>query len=278
MNAVTPIRPAQQPTLDARVVESVLISGDLADLTTEQRVSYYNRVCETLGLNPLTQPFAYIKLNNKLRLYALKDATEQLRKIHGVSITELTSQHVGDVFVVTAKAMDRDGRTDAATGAVAVGNLKGESLANALMKAETKAKRRATLSICGLGLLDETEMDTVQAQPTYVVEAPKQIEPVQLPEGTVQILKVEPKRSGKAAWCVVTYVDAKGEQHEAKTASDPKDGAAALCEQLAQEGCPVELTTRVNRNGATVIEEVARWQPQAAETVVPEQPPEDLPF
>ena len=29
------------------------------------------------------------------------------------------------------------------------------------MKAETKAKRRVTLSLCGLGILDETEIDTV---------------------------------------------------------------------------------------------------------------------
>jgi len=37
------------------------------------------------------------------------------------------------------------------------------------MKAETKAKRRVTLSICGLGLLDETEVETVStAVPTIV--------------------------------------------------------------------------------------------------------------
>src|SRR5690606_24912460 len=34
-------------------------------------------------------------------------------------------------------------------------------LANAYMKAETKAKRRVTLSICGLGWLDETETETI---------------------------------------------------------------------------------------------------------------------
>jgi hypothetical protein len=39
--------------------------------------------------------------------------------------------------------------------------LKGDALANALMKAETKAKRRVTLSIAGLGWLDETELETI---------------------------------------------------------------------------------------------------------------------
>src|SRR5690606_33168556 len=52
---------------------------------------------------------------------------------------------------------------DMAMGAVALTNKRGEDLANALMKAETKAKRRATLSICGLGILDETEIDDMKA-------------------------------------------------------------------------------------------------------------------
>jgi hypothetical protein len=34
---------------------------------------------------------------------------------------------------------------------------------NGLMKAETTAKRRATLSILGLGMLDETEIETIPA-------------------------------------------------------------------------------------------------------------------
>jgi hypothetical protein len=42
------------------------------------------------------------------------------------------------------------------------GNLKGDALANALMKPETKAKRRVTLSIAGLGWLDETELETIR--------------------------------------------------------------------------------------------------------------------
>jgi hypothetical protein len=39
--------------------------------------------------------------------------------------------------------------------------LKGDALANALMKAETKAKRRVTLSLAGLGWLDETEIASI---------------------------------------------------------------------------------------------------------------------
>jgi hypothetical protein len=52
---------------------------------------------------------------------------------------------------------------------VSLANLKGDNLANALMKAETKAKRRVTLSIVWLGWLDETEVETVAgARPVQV--------------------------------------------------------------------------------------------------------------
>lgn len=145
----------------AEAIEQVLIGGDLSKLNPEQRLSYYKGVCESLGLNPLTRPFDYINLNGKLVLYAKRDCTDQLRKKHAVSITQVDSKSVSEVFIVTAHAKDKDGREDSSTGAVAVANLKGDALANALMKAETKAKRRVTLSICGLGLLDETEVETI---------------------------------------------------------------------------------------------------------------------
>lgn len=270
----------QQPALDAKAIESVLVGGDLSKLTADQRLAYYNQVCHSLGLNPLTQPFAYITLNGKLRLYALKDATEQLRKIHGVSITEVTSQRIEDVFVVTAKAQDKTGRTDAATGAVPIANKKGEDLANALMKAETKAKRRATLSICGLGMLDETEAETLP-QP-LVIEAPK-AERAQLPEGHVYILAVHPKQYGAD----VTVVDGAGVE---TTYPAPDRQCAELCEQLAQDGAAVKLTlVKGARDGKVKIKAVHRYGSEPAAIAPPvELPPvpdgamhitaDDIPF
>lgn len=143
------------------IIEEVVVSGDLSKLNPTQRVQYYNRVCESLGLNPFTKPFDYITLNGKLTLYARKDATEQLRRIQRISITGLDAKLVDDLYIVNATAMTPDGRIDQATGAVSVNGLKGESKANAIMKAETKAKRRVTLSICGLGWTDESEVDSI---------------------------------------------------------------------------------------------------------------------
>ena len=142
----------------AETLEQVLLGGDLSRLTPDERLRYYSAVCQSLGLNPLTKPLEYITLDGKLRLYVRKDGTEQLRRIQEVSITALTSERLGEVFVVTATAKNGKGRTDVATGAVFTGGLRGSFLADALMKAETKAKRRVTLSICGLGMLDESEV------------------------------------------------------------------------------------------------------------------------
>lgn len=144
-------------------VEQVLIGGDLSKLTPEQRVSYYKAVCDSVGLNPLTRPFDYITLNGKLTLYAKRDCTDQLRSRPGkeVSVKITDRATIEGVYVVTAQATDKGGRTDESTGAVNIAGLKGDFLANAFMKAETKAKRRVTLSICGLGLLDETEVESI---------------------------------------------------------------------------------------------------------------------
>jgi hypothetical protein len=135
-------------------------AGDLAELSAAQRAEYYSAVCKSLGLNAMTKPFEYLTLNGKLRLYALRDCADQLRRLHGISIYIASREKMSDIYVVTARAKDRTGREDESTGAVPLGNLKGDALANALMKAETKAKRRVTLSIAGLGWLDETELDT----------------------------------------------------------------------------------------------------------------------
>jgi len=149
------------PTVTANVLERVLVSGDLAGLTESQRLEYYRAVCESLGINPLTRPFEYLKLNGRLVLYATRSAADQLRAIHGISIVDAQIERRDDLIVVTVRGRTRDGREDVEVGVVSVAGLRGEALANAEMKALTKAKRRLTLSLAGLGWLDESEIETI---------------------------------------------------------------------------------------------------------------------
>ena len=168
-----------------RGLEKVLIMGDLADLKPEERIAYYKAVCHSLGLNPLTKPFDYMLMKGeggakKLQLYANKNCTDALRDQRGITVKVPHKGEEAGLYVVTATAIDANGREDTSIGAVALeeeegswqdsdtgkrffkGNgkwtpLRGANRANAMMKAETKAKRRVTLSICGLGFMADWE-------------------------------------------------------------------------------------------------------------------------
>lgn len=149
------------PANPGQAIEALLVKGDLSALNEEQRNIYYLRLCEAAGLNPLTQPFEYLRLNGKLVLYAKKACTDQLRALHKISVVDMDQEEREGLYSVTVKVQNAEGRTDMDIGSVNIAGKKGDDRANAIMKASTKAKRRATLSICGLGLLDETEIETI---------------------------------------------------------------------------------------------------------------------
>lgn len=149
-------------TSKEQALAKVILEGDLSKLKPDEKVMYYKQVCDSVGLNPLTQPLAFIRFQGKEVLYAGKNCTEQLRDLHGISLKIVDKQKIDDLYIVTAEATNRHGRSDSATGAVNLKGLSGDNLANAVMKAETKAKRRVTLSISGLGFLDESETDSIQ--------------------------------------------------------------------------------------------------------------------
>ena len=165
------------------IIEAVIAAGDLSRLSVDQRNTYYVTVCQSIGLNALTRPFEYITLNGKLTLYARKDATDQLRSIKGVSITRAdVSLADPDWVIVTTEARDATGRTDIDVGCVSRKDMRGD-LGNVIMKAVTKSKRRVTLSLCGLGMLDESEIETIpDAKPFVPTPAVvRQVEPTPAP-------------------------------------------------------------------------------------------------
>lgn len=158
--------PVQQIVVKAAPVplgdlEKVLIEGDLAKLTPDERIKYYAHICDRVGLEPSTKPFNYLQLNGKLVLYATRNCTDQLCKIYKLSTSIAEMKREDDLMLVRARVSTPEGRANEALGAVSLKGLSGEALANAMMKAETKAKRRAVLSLCGLSFMDETEAETL---------------------------------------------------------------------------------------------------------------------
>lgn len=146
-----------------RVIESIVLRGDLSGLAPRDRARFYVTMCERLGLNPNAQPFAFLRLNGKEVLYATRGATDQLAAIHRINREIVDGPKVIDLagtklVYAVCRASHPNGRVETATATVPLADPM-----NVLMKAETKAKRRATLSILGLGLLDEMELETIPA-------------------------------------------------------------------------------------------------------------------
>jgi hypothetical protein len=125
-----------------------------------------------MGLDPFTKPFEILRLNGKEVLYCTRSGTQQLNKLHKVShlITSRDTNQEAGVYIVTSKASLPDGRCTESIGAVNIQGLKGEAYANAIMKAETKAKRRATLDLLGLGVLDESEAESIPNATTVALQ------------------------------------------------------------------------------------------------------------
>lgn len=157
-----------------------ITANDLSQMDGAQKVQVVLAMCERLGLDPILKPIQLLQLDGRLVPYVTKGATDQLARVHGITTKLVERKREGDVYVVVAEAIAKDGRTADNIGAVALsGNPTPSALANAMMKAITKAKRRAILSLIGLGLLAQEEAeDLVQsgearyaaldAEPTHV--------------------------------------------------------------------------------------------------------------
>jgi len=150
--------------LSIGAMESALALNDFSRLTSADRVRWVGQVCKLVGLNPLTNPIVWMTFQGKLVPYANKGCAEQLRQIHKISITLGEPKHLAGCYIVTARGTMPDGRFDESTAALPLPDqARGDTMANAIMKCETKAKRRVTLSLCGLGFIpDVSELETME--------------------------------------------------------------------------------------------------------------------
>jgi hypothetical protein len=197
MSGIGAIQKHEEMTSDTLL--RVVAGGDISSLSAAQKVAYYNARCEAAGLDPRAQPFAFVKLNGKEVLYALKAASDQLAAKHGIRLAIVSQTTEEGIRVVTVKATARDGRETEEIGAVSIKGLQGDALCNALMKCVTKAKRRAVLSLAGLGMLDEEELDTIPSvrtvAPPLPASAPAGDSPPVVPPSEEQESPAEPVAS-----------------------------------------------------------------------------------
>jgi hypothetical protein len=167
--------------LDPAIQSSIVLKGDLSGLNESQKKEYYLYRCRQVGLDPAAKPFDLLTLNGKQVLYANASATQQLCSLHRLSTQITHREKVDDIYIVSVRVTGADGRVSENQGAVSVGNARGDALANAILKATTKAIRRSVLSHCGLGMLDETEVESIPQAQTHHIE-PVQVQPIEIIE------------------------------------------------------------------------------------------------
>ena len=173
-----------------------LFYGDLSSLGLQQQNEYMFMLAKSMDLNPWTKPFDLIpNSKGKLFVYANKGCAAQLRHVRSISLEtiyegplRLADKVNYGIYSVVVEATIPDERCAGGfrklrnVGCVGgIDQLTGEALSNAIMKCYTKATRRVTLDICGIGFPDESELDSFNTPPRY--DQPQTRAPKPLPQG-----------------------------------------------------------------------------------------------
>ena len=153
-------------------ISKAVALNDLSRLSDAHKMQYYYAYCKSLGMDPLQKPFAFITFKEwdataresveREQLYATKNCGQQLAVRSKLNLVKVDEKVADGLMEVTYRASTEDGRQVDDIGVVSIKGLVGNNLANAKMKAHTKAMRRVTFAFLGLGILDETEIGTIK--------------------------------------------------------------------------------------------------------------------
>lgn len=147
-------------------VRSFLRTGDLSDMPDKVKDYVLVKMCTHFGLDPILRPFQLIELKGKAVWYTTKAATDQVAAIRSLTrrFSEVSIDSDRGIAMMTAYVTDGH-REESAIAAVPIMKfgpptvrggepiklpLTGEEYANALMKLQTKALRRATMAFVGM--------------------------------------------------------------------------------------------------------------------------------
>jgi hypothetical protein len=145
--------------------ELALMRGNLQGLTKGQIADVVAMLADKMGVDPSLAPIDVIPTREgKLVPYINARGAAQLRRMHNLEVIamELVKERPG-LVVLRCTLRRGDGSTDMAIGAAEYREDRPQDEANAWMRAETKAKRRATMSAVGIFL--EGPSDEVEGEP-----------------------------------------------------------------------------------------------------------------
>lgn len=245
--------------MDQETISKLVLGGDLSKLTSEQKVSYYGYRCKAVGLDPATKPFDLLKLNGKEVLYATRECSNQISQRDGLSATVVKEELVNDIYKVTARVTDSKGRQTDDVGCVTIKGLTGDTLCNAIMKATTKAKRRAILSHAGLGMMDESEVETVPNAEPRKVQA-KVVEPLIVVDNGPDVSKLPLVLPPEKA---ETFLEAAQKVHDLNKADGylPDSGAPALDPEIQKIKDQVIANPDIPQDASVMLVQVVGFNP-----------------
>lgn len=169
-------------------------NGSVTHLDKSTKSMLLVKLGNYLGLNQYVQPFRiYRDVNGDEFLYATKECCAELRHINGISVTDIQTSFEGELVYVKATGINNKGRLSTEIGSVNIAVLDGQDKANGVMWATTKAKRRLTLDLSGLGVLADVEVKDMTQVIEYNVmeEAPKMLKGEQLVAMTTTMDKIK---------------------------------------------------------------------------------------
>jgi hypothetical protein len=143
-------------------------SGNIAQLNADEQDFIKAKLCERYNLDPVLRPFELISFaGGQQKFYMTASATNQLANVLGLTreVVQLELDEQRMIAKCTVRVSNPNNRSETCNAFIAISKfappkerggiptkvlLEGEDLANTLMKLETKAKRKATMSFFGI--------------------------------------------------------------------------------------------------------------------------------
>lgn len=139
---------------------------DFKGVPEKDRSNFVSALCKVLDIPTPLNPFYFIPANNKEVLYAGIEAAQLLAESKKLNV-EIRGKTLDDanLYTIGVRVTGPTGRFCDNEGIMYLGGLTGEKRGNAMMKAITKAQRRAILSYCGLSMTDDADTQGDYGQP-----------------------------------------------------------------------------------------------------------------
>lgn len=258
-------------------------SGNVAQLDTMGKDFVLQKLCQRYDLDPILRPFELISFQGQSKFYLTASATNQLaaqkdltREVLSLEID--TERNIAKCVVKVSApsgrvetgsayiSLERFEQDKNAPGGIKKVTASGETLANALAKLETKAKRRVTMAFFGVPENSVEDESTMPESPrATVIESANTA--ANLAATSSPKLPEVPKESATPATTAPATEPAKrrGRQPKAEALTSEESAKVDAAVSAAQAAAPMVVTSE--KVGAAIVDEFAAEPAPVAEKI-----------